>query len=86
MLDCEIAQHEHMTEKEELKAQLKQDELKMTELRKKLEKKRKQEQRKGAELLAAYVDLVKNEDTIKEMKTGEKSLQHKMEKLKQGIL
>ena len=76
----------HMTEKEELKAQLKQDELTIQEVNKQLENTKHQEQKKEEELLQCNLDLRGKEETIKEIKTREMSLQHKMEKLKQGIL
>ena len=76
----------HTTEKEELKAQLKQYELTIQEVNKQLENMKNQEQRKEEELLQINLDLKGKEETIKEMKTREMSLQHEMEKLKQGIL
>ena len=76
----------HMTEKEELKAQLKQYELTIQEVNKQLANVKNQEQRKEEELLQVNLDLRGKEETIKEMETREMSLQHTMEKLKQGIL
>ena len=73
----------HMTE---LKVQLKQYELTIQEVNKQLENVKKQDQRKEGELLQVNLDLWGKDETIKEMKTREMSLQLKMEKLKQGIL
>ena len=47
---------------------------------------RKQEQRKEGELLQVNLDVWGKDETIKEKETREMSLQHKTEKLKQGIL
>ena len=47
---------------------------------------RKQEQRKEGELSQVNLDVWGKDETIKEKETREMSLQHKMEKLKQGIL
>ena len=76
----------HTTEKEELKAQLKQYELTIQEVNKQLANVKNQEQRKEEELLQVNLDLRGKEETIKEMETREMSLQHAMEKLNQGIL
>ena len=61
------------------------NQMKIQEVNKQLENMNKQEQRKG-ELLQVNLDLWGKDETIKEMKTREVTLQHKMEKLKQGIL
>ena len=45
-----------------------------------------QEKRKEEELLQVNLDLRGKDEALKEMKTREISLQHKVEKLKQGIL
>ena len=60
--------------------------LKFQEVNKQLENTKKQEQRKEVELLQVKLDLGGKDETIKEMKTREMSLQHEVEKLKQGIL
>ena len=85
----------HTTElrkKEELITQLKHDsenvhkyELKIQEVNKQLENMKNQEKRKEEELLQVNLDLSGKEEALKEMKTREMSLQHTMEKLKQGI-
>ena len=60
------------------------------QLRHELEVKSKEymklKQRKEGELLQANLDLLGKDEALKEMKTREMSLQHEMEKLKQGIL
>ena len=86
----------HTTElrkKEELITQLKHDsenvhqyQLKIQEVNKQLENTKKQDQRKEGELLQVNLDLWGKDEALKEMKTREMSLQHKVEKLKQGIL
>ena len=76
----------HRTEMEELKAQLKQYELTIQEGNKQLENMKNQEQRKEEELLQVNLDFRGKEEALKEMETREMSLQHTMEKLKQGIL
>ena len=76
----------HTTEKEELKAQLKQYELTIQEGNKQLENMKNQEQRKEEELLQAYLDVEGKDETINKMKTRGMSLQREVEKLKQGIL
>ena len=60
--------------------------LNIQELNKQLENMKKQEQRKEGELLQVRLDLWGKDKTLKEMKTSETSLQHMMEKLKQGML
>ena len=86
----------HTTElrkKEELITQLKQDseivhqyQLKIQEVNKHMENMKNQEKRKEEELLQVNLDLSGKEEALKEMKTREMSLQHTMEKLKQGII
>ena len=51
-----------------------------------IENMKKQEERKEGELLQVNLDLWGKDEALKEMKTREMSLQHTMEKLKQGIL
>ena len=63
-----------------------QYEMKIQEVNTQLENSKKKEQRKEGELLQVYLDLWGKDETIKEMKTSEMSLQHEGEKLKQGIL
>ena len=63
-----------------------QYERKIQEVNKQLENMKKQEQRKEEELLQVNLDLRGKDDAIKEMKTKEISLQHKVDKIKQGIL
>ena len=60
--------------------------LNIQELNKQLENMKKQEQRKEGELLQVRLDSWGKDKTLKEMKTRETSLQHMMEKLKQGML
>ena len=63
-----------------------QYEMKIQEVKKQLENSKKQEQRKEGELLQVNLDLWGKDETIKEIKTSEMSLQCKVEKLNQGIL
>ena len=60
--------------------------LNIQDVKKQLENMKKQEQRKEGELLQVRLDLWGKDETLKAMKTRETSLQHMMEKLKQGIL
>ena len=62
-----------------------QYQIKIQEVNKQLENMKKQEQRKEEELLHLNLDLRGKDEAIKEMKTKEISLQHKVDKLKQGI-
>ena len=82
-----------LRKKEELITQLKHDsenvhqyQLKIQEVNKQLENMKNQEKRKEEELLHVNLNLRGKDEALKEMKTTEISLQHKMEKLKQGIL
>ena len=59
---------------------------KIQEVNKQLENMKMQEERKEGELLQVSLDLWGKDETIKEMETREMSLQHEMEKLKQGRL
>ena len=63
-----------------------QYERKIQEVNKQLENMKKQEQRKEEELLQVNLDLRGKDEALKGMKTREMSLQHKVEKLKQGVL
>ena len=86
----------HMTKlrkKEELITQLKHDsenihqyQLKIEEINKQLDNSKKQEQRKEEELLQVNLDSRGKDEKIKEMKTREISLEHKIGNLKQSIL
>ena len=60
--------------------------MKIQEVNKQLENMKMQEERKEGELLQVNLDLWGRDETIKEMKTRATSLQHNMEKLKQGKL
>ena len=62
-----------------------QYQMKIQEVNKQLENMKKLDQRKEEELLQVNLDLRGKDEAIKEMKTKEISLQHKVDKLKQGI-
>ena len=78
--------HELEVKSKEYTNNVHQYEMKIQEVNKQLENMKKQEQRKEGELLQVNLDLWGKDEALKEMKTREMSLQHKMEKLKQGIL
>ena len=78
--------HELEVKSKEYTNNVHQYEMKIQEVNKQLENLKKQEQRKEGELLQVNLDLWGKDEALKEMKTREMSLQHKMEKLKQGIL
>ena len=78
--------HKLEVKSEEYLKNVQQYESKIQEVNKQLENMKKLKQRKEEELLHVNLDLRGKDEALKEMKTGEKSLQHKMEKLKQGIL
>ena len=78
--------HELEVKSKELMQNVLQYERKIQEVNKQLENMKKLKQRKEGELLQVNLDLWGKDEALKEMKTREMSLQHKMEKLKQGIL
>ena len=78
--------HELKVKSKEYMKNVHQYEMKIQEVNKQLENMKKEEQRKEGELLQVNLDLWGKDEALKEMKTREMSLQHKMEKLKQGIL
>ena len=78
--------HELEVKSKEYMKNVHQYQMKIQEVNKQLESMRKQEQRKEEELLQAHLDLWGKDETIKELKTRELSLQHMMKKLKQGRL
>ena len=78
-LELEVTSREYMEN-------VHQYQMKIQEVNKQLENSKKKEQRKEGELLQVYLDLWGKDETIKEMKTREMSLQDEGEKLKQGIL
>ena len=78
--------HELHVKSKEYTNNVHQCEMKIQEVNKQLENMKKQEQRKEGELLQVNLDLWGKDEALKEMKRREMSLQHKMEKLKQGIL
>ena len=78
--------HELEIKSNEYMKNVHQYEMKIQEVKKQLENSKKQEQRKEGELLQVNLDLWGKDETIKERKTSEMSLQCKVEKLNQGIL
>ena len=78
--------HELEIKSNEYMKNVHQYEMKIQEVKKQLENSKKQEQRKEGELLQVNLDLWGKDETIKEMKTSEMSLQRKVKKLNQGIL
>ena len=78
--------HELEVKSNEYMKNVHQYQIKIQEVNKQLENSKKQEQRKEGELLQVNLDLWGKDETIKEMKTSEMSLQRKVEKLNQGIL
>ena len=78
--------HELKVKSNEYMKNVHQYQIKIQEVNKQLENMKKQEQRKEEELLQVNLDLRGKDEAIKEMKTKEISLQHKVDKLKQGIL
>ena len=78
--------HELEVKSKEYMQNVLQYERKIHEVNKQLENMKKQEQRKEGELLQVNLDLWGKDEALKEMETREMSLQHKMEKLNQGIM
>ena len=78
--------HELEVKSKEYMKHVIQYERRIQEVNQQLENMKKQEQKKEGELLQVNLDLRGKDEALKEMKTREISLQHTMEKLKQGIL
>ena len=78
--------HELEIKSNEYMKNVHQYQIKIQEVKKQLENSKRQKQRKEGELLQGNLDLWGKDETIKEIKTSEMSLQCKVEKLNQGIL